>query len=372
MLLATAAMSLLTACAVPSLGGQHTDVVYVGMDGGQLRALRFDASSGDISMVGVVADVPKARWSVMHPQLPVLYVAGDGSGVEGSVIAFSVDRDTGNLGKLNEVPAGGGGTTHLFLDLPSMTLVASNFGGGSVSSFTLDENGAIGARVSTLKATGSGPHRRQTSPHAHGAVIDPSGRYALVADMGADRVFVYDFERNTHRLSADGSTSTRSFLVPAGSGPRRAVFGLDGRFVYVLNELTADMVVARWDPKLGRIDPVQTLSILSPGFQGGKSSSEIAVSADGRFVYVGNRGENALQAYQVDVDSGKLALIQRLPAAGELPWHFAIHSSGKWMLVANQRSNKVNVFRIDPATGMMTDTGHSVDTPSPVSLTFVS
>lgn len=363
---------VLGGCAVSALGESRPEWVYVGMDGGKLHALRFDANNGNLTVVGAVADVPKPRWAVAHPSLPVLYVAGDGNGSEGSVIAFSLDRETGSLAKMNEVPAGGGGTTHLWLDAPSMTLLASNFGGGSVSSFSISEDGALGARVSTLKATGSGPHRRQASPHAHGSTIDPSGRFALVSDMGADRVFVYAFDRSNHRMASDDKTLASALAVPPGSGPRRAVFGADGRYVYVLNELTADIMVMRWDAQQGRLSQVQALSMVSPGFQGTKSSSEIVLSADGRFVYVGNRGENTLLVYQVDAATAMLSLVQRVPSGGELPWHFAIHASGKWMLVANQRSNRVNLFRIDPASGMLTDTGLFADSPAPVSVTFVN
>jgi 6-phosphogluconolactonase len=367
-----ASVSLLGACAATPPNGSQPELVYVGMDGGQMRALRFDTNTGDLSMIGPVADVPKPRWAVVHPQLPVLYVAGDGNGSEGSVIAFSVDRETGGLTKLNEVAAGGGGTTHLWLDIPSMTLMASNFSSGSASSFSVNQDGSLGARVSTIKATGSGPHRRQTSPHAHGAVVDPSGRYVLVSDLGADRVFVYGFDRATHGMLPDDKAAPKSFVAPAGSGPRRVVFGLDGRFAYVLNELSADIMTLCWDAALGRMTHAQTLPISGPDFQGAKSSSEIAVSADGRFVYVSNRGENALLAYQVDADSGRLSLVQRLSSGGELPWNFAIHPSGKWMLVANQRSNRVSLFRVDPVTGQMSDSGQSVDSPAPVSVTFVN
>jgi 6-phosphogluconolactonase len=369
-LLATA--GVLGGCAVSPLAESRPEWVYVGMDGGKLHALRFDANTGNLAMVGPVADVPKPRWVVAHPQLPVLYVASDGNGSEGSVIAFSLDRETGSLAKMSEVPAGGGGTTHLWLDAPSMTLLASNFGGGSVSSFSIDEDGAVGARVSTLKATGSGPHRRQASPHAHGSTIDPSGRFALISDMGADRVFVYAFDRTNHRLASDDNTLASTLTVPPGRGPRRAVFGADGRYVYVLNELTADIMVMRWDAQQGRLSQVQAVSMVSPGFQGTKSSSEIVVSADGRFVYVGNRGENTLLVYQVDLATGMLSLVQRVPSGGELPWHFAIHAGGKWMLVANQRSNRVNLFRVDPASGMLADTGLFADSPAPVSVTFVN
>lgn len=66
-----------------------------------------------------------------------------------------------------------------------------------------------------------------------------------------------------------------------------------------------------------------------------ESGAEIAISEDGRFVYVENRGNNELVVYRVNPESGTLSLIQRTSSGGDKPWGFAIHPSGKWLLVAN-------------------------------------
>ena len=341
-------------------------MVYAGQDTGGISAMRFNADTGRLTSIGLVAEVPKPRWSVAHPQVPILYVASDGV-----VIAYAVDRATGALTKVNEATAGGAGTTHLSLDAQSMTLLAANFGGGTTSTIALNRDGSLGALMSTIKSVGTGPHRRQTSPHAHGVEVDPSGRYALVADLGADRVFVYGFDRASRALLPDDAVNPRSLAVPPGSGPHHTAFGLSGRFVYLLNELSADITTLRWDAQQGRLATVQTLPISTPEFQGTKSGSELAVSRDGRFVYVGNRGENTLLVYRVNADTGELSVVQRLPAGGEALWSFAIHSSGKWLLTVNQRSNRVNVFGIDPVSGRLSETGQSVDSPAPISITFM-
>lgn len=370
--LALLSAGLLGGCASVGSGCDAKGLVYVGTDTTQLRALRFDSCAGRLSMIGPVADVAKPRWTLTHPTLPIVYAAIDGSGKDGSVIAYTVDRESGALTRINEVSTGGGGTTHLLLDAASNTLLASNFGGGSASSIAINDDGSLGARVSTLKATGSGPHRRQASPHAHAASVDPSGKYALVADMGADRVFVYGFDRTTRVLSTEGAADLRTFVSTPGSGPRRAMFGPTGRFVYVLNELTAELVTLRWDAQRARLSQVQMLQTTSPEFKGAKSGSELVMSRDGRFLYVGNRGESTLVVYRIDADTGELSLVQRTRSGGEGPWHFEIHPSGRWLLVANYRSNSVDLFSIDPASGMLTDTSESIDTPAPVSVGFMN
>lgn len=348
-----------------------SEYAYLGSDGTGLRALRFDACAGTLAALGTVAEVLKPRWAVEHPGLPLLYVALDGSGAEGRVQAYAIDPASGALTLRSEQGSGGVGTTFLALDAASNTLLTANFASGSATSLALQADGNVGPLVSQLKASGSGPHRRQASAHAHGVTIDPSGHYALVADMGADRVFVYGFDRATHSLTADAAAAARSFETPPGSGPRRAVFAADGRHVYVLNELSAELMVLRWDAPQGRLSALQTVQTSSAEFKGAKSVSELGLSRDGRFLYVANRGENTLLVYAVDAGTGELRLLQRLPSGGEAPWAFEIHPSGQWLLVANYRSNRLNLFRIDAASGLLADTGQTLESPGPVSVSFV-
>lgn len=377
-----AALAAGTAAAVAATGAHArdasargheggTELVYVGTQGRQIHALRFDPGSGALSALGPVAQGPRSTWCVAHPTLPILYAVDDDNAREGRVIAYAVDRASGALASIGEAPAGGNGTTYLWLDGASMTLLAANFGSASVSSIALGADGRPGALVSTLKESGSGPHRRQASAHAHSVAIDPSGRFALVPDLGADRVFVYGFDRATRALAPDDSARPHAFAAAPGSGPRHLAFGADGRFVYLLEELTAQVTVLRWDASQGRLAPVQALATDSADFKGTSSGAEIAVGADGSCVYVANRGENTLLVYRVDRATGELALAQRIAAGGETPWSFALHRSGRWLLVANQKSGRVDVFGIDAASGLLADAGQAAQVPAPVCLAFV-
>jgi 6-phosphogluconolactonase len=357
--------------AATSSGDAQTEFVYVGTQQAQIRALRLDTATGTLTEIGTVAEGPKTTWVAAHPQLPVLYGVDDDNARDGSITAYAVNRETGMLDKINEVASGGRGTTNLVLDPPSNTLLAANYASGSVSSVAINPDGSLGARVSTVTETGSGPNRRQASAHAHSALVDPSGRYALVPDLGADRVFIYRFDRATHALLADGANDPEAFVVPPGSGPRHIVFGSNGEFVYLLTELSAEVMVLRWDAEQGKLALVQSLPVTNPGFDGVKSGAEIALSQDGRFVYVEDRGENALVVYRVNSRTGELAPIQRTPSGGDRPWGFAIDSSGKWLLVANQHSGNVSVFSVDPVSGKVANTGESVALPTPVSVAFV-
>jgi len=365
------AAAMLAGCAVQREAVEPARLLaYVGSDGAQLHVLSLEAD-GRLAAPRVVAEVPKSRWLIANPAKAVLYVAIDGGAQEGSVAAFAMDRGSGALQALNAVPAGGSGTTFLSQDAASATLLAANFGSGTASSIAVKPDGSLDAKASTVQDAGSGPHRRQASPHAHAVTLDPSGHYALVSDMGADRVFVYGFDRARHQLVNDDAAAARAFATPPGSGPRRAMFGASGRVVYVLNELSAELMTLAWDGGTGRLTPLHTQAISSDGFTGAKSAAEIAQSRDGHFIYVADRGEGRLVVYRADPTSGRLSFEQRIPSGGDGPWAFDIDPSGHWLLVANYRSNKLNLFSIDPVTGRLSDTGQSVASPGPVSVAFV-
>ncbi|MCX5561749.1 lactonase family protein [Streptomyces sp. NBC_00038] len=363
---AVAGVPLLSAAAAP------TDLLHVGGWGlGQLNALRFDPSDATMTLVGPVAQAG-SNWMTAHPTKPVLYATGGESG--GIIRVFHVDRASGALEQFGEIatqatPANGG-LSYLGVDVRSKTLLAADFAAGTLASVPIGRDGGLGAVVSRVQDTGSGPHPRQQGPHAHHVVIDPSGRFALVPDLGADRIFVYRFDRATRALSAGTPDGPRTYATAPGSGPRRVAFHPSGGFVYLLNELTADIQALRWSHEDGVLTHLQSLPTDAPGHTGTTSAAELAISGDGRFVYTSNRGENTLVVFAADRRTGLLTLVQRIPCGGLTPWSFSFHPSGEWLFVANQASSTVNLFAVDPRSGRLTDTGASVPVPRPACITF--
>lgn len=367
--LTAAVAALMPLAAAPA----RTLPVYVGMHGSEIRLGRFDPKSGALAMEGPVASVPRPTWTIRHPRLPVLYSVneeGNDGSKNGSIRAFRIDPKNGALAMINEVDAGGGGTTYLAIDPRSMTLIAANYAGGSVATFPILKNGSLGPAASVIAATGSGPHRRQNKAHAHSVAVDPSGHFVLAADLGADRLFVYPFDGRTHALRPDASGKARHFVGRPGSGPRHIAFHPDGRFLYLINELTAEVQAFGWDASTGHLSLLQTVATNSPDHEGDSSASEILVSADGRFVYAGNRGENSLLVYAVDRRKGTLSLVQRIGSGGEVPWGFAFAPDGRWLLVANEKSDRISIFAIDRRTGRLRYSGQSATSPKPVSFSF--
>jgi 6-phosphogluconolactonase len=376
--LASLVAGVLAACApvravMPIASPHRKMLVYIGMHGGQIHAARFDPVTGSLTAIGPVADQSAPTWAVRHPTLDILYYVredGNDGSQSGAVCAYRIDRASGGLRLLNETVAQGGGTTHLYLDAPSMTIVASNFGGGTVSAIPILTDGRLGAVSSVLVEQGSGPHRRQTYPHPHGAAVDPTGQYALVADLGADRIFVHRFDRPTRALLYDRPDRQLDFVARPGSGPRHVVFHPNGSLMFALTELSGELMTFRWEHELDRLRLIDARIASSPGFAGERSLSELAISADGKLLYLTDRGENMIVVHAIDPNSGALTFLQRISCAGEFPWHFAIDPTGGWMLVANEHSNRIETFRIDAVTGHVAPAGTGLDTPKPVHLLF--
>ncbi|MDR5755153.1 MULTISPECIES: beta-propeller fold lactonase family protein [unclassified Caballeronia] len=213
------AAALYASAAMPSQDAPP-EWVYVGTQDHRIETLRLDTSSGELAVVATSGGDIRPTWLMAHPRLPVLYAVDDQSNTPGSVTAFGVNRETGDLRRLAVVAIHDIGTTHLTFDALSDTILAANYTSGSVSSVAVRE-GEPQALASTISGRGAGPNKRQMSAHAHDAVVDPSGRYVLVPDLGADRVFVYRFSRATRTLRK--TTRTRRAILLHRSAADRVI-----------------------------------------------------------------------------------------------------------------------------------------------------
>ncbi|MFC0407558.1 lactonase family protein [Roseomonas elaeocarpi] len=347
-------------------------LVFFGTLGNEIRAARFNPATGRLSDLGIVAQLERPTWLVGGMDAGTLYAVsetGNDGRSEATVHSFAVDPATGHLSERNAVGSGGGGATHLALDPASRTLFVANFGTGHVSALPVEEDGHLGAAASRQQDRGTGPKPRQHSAHAHGVTVAPGGRFLLVPDLGADRVFVYRFDPATRALTPhDPPWET----VEAGSGPRHLVFFPDGHFAFLDSELTGEVTVFRWDGGLGRLHRVETRSTYAAGTEGDRSAAEIASSADGRFLYVSNRrAADEIVVFRVDAASGALSEVQRLGSGGTSPWSFTLAPGGHWMLVANVESGSVEVLRVDPVTGRLESSGNRLVVPKPTNVTFL-
>jgi 6-phosphogluconolactonase len=346
--------------------------VYVGTytDGTSRGIYRFtfDPATGSATEPVLAVEAQNPSFLALHPSGRFLYSVGEVGSFQGAktgvVSAFTVDAKTGDLKLLNQQPSEGTGPTHLVVDEAGRNVLVANYGGGNVVVLPVAADGTLRPVSSNQVHRGSGPHKgRQEKPHAHGIYLDPSERFALAPDLGADRVFVYRFDEAKGTLQPHGAGSP-----DAGSGPRHLAFHPNGRTVYVINELTSTLTVFTWDGATGALAPVQTLSCLPAGFSGTSWTAEVAVSADGRHVYGSNRGDDSLAVFSVDPKTGTLTARGHAPVGGKNPRHFAIDPTGRYILAGHQASGTIAFLRLDPTTGMPSLVGAPLKVDKPVCL----
>ena len=352
------------------------DLLYVGTYTAGTRSegiylVRMDRRSGELRRVGSVDAGPNPSFLGTHPNGRFLYAVNEleqyNGRPTGAVSAFAIARDTGALTRLNEQPSGGGAPCFVSVDRSGRALLVANYAGGSVALLPIEANGAL-APAQVVQHTGTGPNaERQEAPHAHCILPDPSNRFALAADLGADRVFVYrlDLEGKSLRHVEGGDAVMRP-----GAGPRHVAFHPTLPLVFVANELDSTVATLRFDAGRGALSLVDTRSTIPAGWTGTNYPADIHVAANGRTLYVSNRGHNSIAMFSVADSTGALALEQVISTEGDWPRNFSLDPSGRWLLVANQRSGSVVVFGRDPDTGRLTPTRRRLAIPSPVCLRF--
>jgi 6-phosphogluconolactonase (cycloisomerase 2 family) len=330
------------------------DLLYLGSLGADPReagitAVRRDGRTGDLSVLGLVAPATSPSFLARDPTRPVLYATGEAPG--GEVRAWRIAGD-GGLAPLGTAATGGDYPCHLAVHPSGRYLLSANYGSGSVAVHRLDGTGAPTERTELVAHHGTGPDQeRQEGPHAHLVAVDPDGRRAHVVDLGADAVFHYRFDVDSGRLDPVGQTRTRP-----GTGPRHLARYGDLR--YLVGELDGTLACYQVAGD-GAWRERERLPICADGAEG--YASEVAVSADGRFVYVATRGPDRLAVF--GTDTGRLRPAAEVPCGGHWPRHFAL--VGEHLYVANERSGTVVTFRVDPDTGVPAPTGNQLPAPAP-------
>lgn len=303
-----------------------------------------------------------------------------GKSKEGTVSAFSIDRADGHLTLLNTVGSGGAGPTYVSLHPSGHFLLVANYSGGSVAVLRILPDGRLGDATDIKSDAGKlGPARASSAPpgsfafsghdrtHAHMIQADPAGRFVLHVDLGLDQIFVWKFDPQAGALTP---ADPPAISLPPGDGPRHFHFHPSGRWLYSIQEEGSTIVLFDYDAGAGRLAARQSVSTLPPGFAGSNFCSGILVSADGRFVYAGNRLHDSIGIFSVG-PNGDLTFIGEEWTRGNYPRSFNFDPTGQFLYCCNQRADNIATFQVNCKTGGLTFTGHYTPVGNPSTIVFL-
>jgi 6-phosphogluconolactonase len=345
-----------TVCVVAGAAGAAERLVWFGTyTGGPAKSegiyvSRFDDATGSLSPVKLAGAASNPSYLALHPE----------KGWQSS---------------------GGSGPCHLSVHPTGRAVLADNYGGGSTICLGLTADGTLEPVVAATDGQPGGfvQHAferagefglnkgRQEAPHAHSVDVTTDGRFAIVNDLGLDRVIVFALDADKATIAPHGYAR-----VKTAAGPRHFALHPTGRYGYAVNELDLTVTGFAFDPQTAELREIQTLSTLPADVteRKGYSCAEIVAHPSGKFLYASNRGHDTIAIYAVDEGSGKLTFLGVEPIQGAMPRNFAVDPSGKFLLTGGQNSNTVSVFTIDQATGRLAFTGTTIDVSAPVSIVF--
>ncbi len=320
-----------------------------------------DPENGSLQPEKTVAEITNPSFVKASKDGKNLYAVSElGGGDADSGFIYSYKRNKDNsLEELGKISTESFAPCHIEIDRTGKYVFVSNYMGGVVMVYKRGEEGKLEKQQ---KIQLENPE----ASHAHSVSISSSNKIAYIADLGNDKIWIYDFNAETGQLSL----KEKPFVpLEEGSGPRHFSFSKNENFAFSMNELNSTISVFNIEDD-GNLEIIQNISSLPKDFEGNNSGADIHIHPSGKFIYTSNRGHNSIAAFRLDENYGKLRVIDHYPTKGETPRNFAISPDGKFLYAANQDTSTISSFKINPETGELDEHLLPIEVMSPVCVEF--
>jgi len=329
----------------------------------------MDLTSGELTFEWEVKGVLNPSFLDLHPHRNLLYAVNEvgtfGGEEGGGVSAFSVNPTSGELNLLNACSSRGKDPCYISIEQTGRFALVANYSSGSVAMLPIQPDGQLGPATTVDQHSGSSVDtERQTEPYAHCIRADPTNRFAIATDLGADKLLIYQLDLENGKLNKHAEVK-----VQPGAGPRHFIFHPNGQYLYLLNELNSTLIVYHYDSDPGSLEELQTVTTLPEGYKGRNLCADLHIY--GKYLYASNRGHDSIAWYLIDENTGRLSYQGHIASGGHEPRGFVIDPSGSFLLAAHEKSDNIVVFKIDRATGKPSRTVHEARLSKPVCVKFV-
>ncbi|KAJ0321359.1 hypothetical protein Brms1b_002716 [Colletotrichum noveboracense] len=353
--------------AVMSVKPVSSTLLYAASHAGTVTTLNLQTSDSGATLDAISTTTECAAnpsWLTLDQSKSLLYCADRGlTNPNGTLVSFSKSENgsLSPLGKLETIK-------------------------GAVSSVVYGKDGADPSDIKRLQSwtyslSQPGPKPAQNAPHPHEAILDPTGEFVLVPDLGADLVRVFNINQETYEL-----TPSTPLNAASGSGPRHARFLVVGKktFFFLLAEL--GNTITSYEVTYNQDKTLEFKEVFVVGTHGpdnivpaGAAAAEIHVSPDSQYLVVSSRNvstfsipnfdktnsteivSDALATFAIDQETGHLNFTQLYPAGGRFPRQFSINKAGDQVAVGLQSDGRVVVISRDVKTGLLKDFIANID-----------
>lgn len=325
----------------------------------------FNIKTGESNYINEIKNIEDPSYLTVSPDEKHIYAVKESDSDDDSAYAFSFNKGNGALTLINNQKTNGKAPCYINMDINKRFVITANYNGGSITVFPLDKDGSLKPSSQVIQFTGSGVDKvRQNTAHLHCVQFSPDSKYLFANDLGTDRIYKFAVnEKDSSFFLTPGIPS--SFKVKDGCGPRHLVFHPNGKYAYLITELSGEVLAFKYhDGNLENIQYIEADSVHAAG------SGDIHISPDGKYLYASNRLQaDGIAIFSINEKDGKL-IKAGYQQTGVHPRNFIITPNGKYLLVANRDSNNIQIFERNMENGLLTDTGKEIKLSMPVCLKF--
>ena len=342
--------------------GSYTD----GKPDKGIYVFELNPHNGALNLIFIAENVVNPSFLTISPDGKFLYACTETKlSKHGNLSTFEINSTNGNLKFINKQSVNGENPVFVSVHKNNKFVISANYGEGNVTVFTKNKNGSLNPFVQSIQFSGMSINKeRQEKPHLHSANFSPKGDFLFLPDLGTDKIRVFKFYDTQNKPIVE--TIDLTINTEAGGGPRHMVFHPNQKFVYLIEEMSGNIIVYAY--KNGQLSKIQS-TISNQKNAEIYSSADIHISPDGKFLYTSNRLENTISMFKI-AKNGVLTLLGHESTFGETPRNFNIDQTGNFVIVANQSSNNIVVFKRNTKTGFLTKLSDDTKVLHPSCLQF--
>ena len=308
-------------------------------EGEGLTRLVYDKQSN--TLISKNLETTTYRTSYFARDNDILYVLTEGAKAcpnSSKVTSFHMDSE--HLKEISVSENFASASPHIMLSHNKKHLYVSGYLSGCLYSIDTDKYGNLSNTKKVYENFGSGPNvLRQDSSHMHFSIDTPDFNYICVCDLGTDEILVFK------TLDNGEVTKIESIKTPAGYGPRHMVFSKDGKYAYVICEMTYHLLIFAYEGQ-GHLEFIKDYDLWPECPTDKRQCSAIKLSEDGKTLFTCNRGDgyDAIQAFDI-TDLENPALLDCFNKC-DFPRDITLLDDG-YIAICNQHANNIQFIRFN-------------------------